>query len=123
LPSLAEIISLRLENEIFKKGVILDGYPRTVNQIKIFMEIRKIDMSIKIELDEGILIKKLTGRRECESCGRNYNLFSFKENGYDMDPLLSKVEGKCDECAGKLIQRSDDNILTKYSSNQRDELI
>ncbi len=112
-----------MENEIFKKGVILDGYPRTVNQIKIFMEIRKIDMSIKIELDEGILIKKLTGRRECESCGRNYNLFSFKENGYDMDPLLSKVEGKCDECAGKLIQRSDDNILTKYSSNQRDELI
>ena len=104
-----EIISQRLENEIFKNGVILDGYPRTVNQIRKFMEIRKIDMSIKIELDETILIKKLTGRRECESCGRNYNLFSFKENGYDMDPLLSKVEGKCDECAGSLIQRSDDN--------------
>ena len=66
-------------------------------------------MSIKIELDENILVKKITGRRECEKCGRNYNLFSFKENGYDMDPLLPKVEGKCDDCSGCLVQRSDDN--------------
>lgn len=104
-----EIISKRLEHPEFKNGVILDGYPRTVNQIKQFLNFRKIDVSIKIELDERILIKKLTGRRECEKCGRNFNLFSFKENGYDMDPLLPKVEGKCDECNGNLVERSDDN--------------
>jgi len=104
-----EIISKRLDHPEFEKGVILDGYPRTVNQIKQFLAVRSIDMSIKIELNENILIKKITGRRECEKCGRNYNLFSFKDNGYDMDPLLPKVEGKCDDCYGCLMQRSDDN--------------
>jgi adenylate kinase len=107
-----DLVKRRLETEEFKSGVILDGYPRSVEQIEMFLKYRKIDLSIKIEIDDNITVKKMTGRRECSKCLKNYNIFSFKENGYDMDPLLPKVENLCDDCGGNLIHRSDDNATT-----------
>jgi len=48
------------------------------------------------------------GRRTCDGCGKGYNICNIQRDGYSMDPLLSKKEGVCDKCAGKLIIRSDD---------------
>lgn len=106
-----EFMLERLNKSEFKKGVILDGYPRRISQAKMLENYKKVDVVIKLALNEEILIKKLLGRRICVNCGKNYNVCTINENGYDMEPLLPKNDPtgkKCDECHNDLIQRQDD---------------
>lgn len=107
-----KMIVERLKDSKYKRGAILDGFPRTKTQAIALSKHTKIDMCIKIDINENILTKKLLGRRECKKCQKNYNLFNIKNEEYDMTPLLPKVEGICDECGGELIQRADDNVKT-----------
>ena len=100
----------KLSRQEYSKGVILDGYPRNINQAIQFKNLRKMDLVINIELDENILIKKLLGRRVCINCGKNYNICCIKEGDYDMEPLLPKKSiNNCDECNGNLVARDDDS--------------
>lgn len=90
-----------------KKGFLLDGFPRTIEQAEALNEImqeldRKIDAVINIEVAEEELMNRLTGRRICEKCGTTYHLV--------FNP--PKVEGICDLDGGKLYQREDDNPET-----------
>jgi adenylate kinase len=105
-----------------KKGIIFDGFPRTIGQAqgldKILAELNdKIDYIVFIELSDDEIIKRLIARRTCEKCGAIYNL--------DFNP--PKQAGVCDKCGGKLVQRSDDteavikNRLVVYE-NQTKEL-
>jgi adenylate kinase len=99
----------KLSYEQFSMGVILDGYPRNINQAEQLEKIKHMDLVLKIQLNEEILIRKLLGRRVCKSCDKNYNICSIKEGEYDMEPLLPKINStKCDECNSELIQREDD---------------
>jgi adenylate kinase len=99
----------KLSSQQYSKGVILDGYPRNINQAEQLEKIKHMDLVLKIELDEEILIRKLLGRRVCKSCGKNYNICSIKEGEYDMEPLLPKIDPtKCDDCHSDLFQRDDD---------------
>ena len=107
-----KMIVERLKDSKYRRGAILDGFPRTKTQALALSKHTKIDMCIKIDINENILTKKLLGRRECKKCQKNYNLFNIKNEEYDMTPLLPKVEGVCDECGGELIQRADDNVKT-----------
>ena len=102
----------RLKDSKYRRGAILDGFPRTKTQAIALSKHTKIDMCIKIDINENILTKKLLGRRECKKCQKNYNLFNIKNEEYDMTPLLPKIDGVCDECGGELIQRADDNVKT-----------
>jgi len=83
-----EFMKEKLNSECYKNGVILDGYPRRLSQAKQFKNYKSIDIVIKIDLDEEILIKKMLGRRICNNCGKNYNICSIDEKGYLMKPLL-----------------------------------
>ena len=65
---------------------------------------------ININIRQDIIYKKLTGRRICSKCNRNYNLCQIDEDDYHMKPLLPKIDSKCDNCGGELIRREDDNI-------------
>lgn len=83
------------------KGVILDGFPRTVSQYGLLKnwfsgENMKVDMAIFLDIGEKETIKRLSARRVCESCGEVYNLITNPPSG-----------GFC-KCGGKLIQRDDD---------------
>ncbi len=85
------------------KGVMLDGFPRNISQAitldKVMEEKNlKIDYVVSLEADRDIILKRLSGRRSCEKCGKDYNIFFSPP----------KVEGTCDECDGKIIGRSDD---------------
>ncbi|MFV1951186.1 MAG: adenylate kinase [Nitrospinota bacterium] len=85
------------------KGVMLDGFPRNISQAitldKVMEEKNlKIDYVVSLEADRDIILKRLSGRRSCEKCGKDYNVFFSPP----------KVEGKCDDCEGKIIGRSDD---------------
>ncbi|MGK9044558.1 adenylate kinase [Mammaliicoccus vitulinus] len=101
------IVRERLAEEDARKGFLLDGFPRTVEQADALNEIlseleRKVDAVINIEVAEEELMNRLTGRRICEECGTAYHLV--------FNP--PKVEGVCDLDGGKLYQREDDNPET-----------
>jgi adenylate kinase len=104
--TMLSLVKKRLHQKDTEKGIILDGYPRNLNQAK---EFNKVSLVLDIFLADDILIPKMLGRRLCPCCGNNYNIFSMKENGYDMDPLFpKKSQNKCDDCNIELIERADD---------------
>lgn len=84
-------------------GALFDGFPRTEPQARALDEIlanqgEELTAVVEIDVPRDRLITRLAGRRTCESCGAVYHVES--------DP--PKLEGICDKCGGKLIQREDD---------------
>jgi len=99
-----ELVSRVIEENVNNSGFLLDGYPRNLSQAKKLEEIliRKnsdIDRVVYLDIDEQIIVERLSKRRVCKSCGANYHLVS----------LPSKKEGICDKCGGELTQRKDDD--------------
>ena len=80
-------------------GYILDGVPRTIAQAEALEKADIIfDHVVSIEIDDEVIMERMTGRRVCEACGASYHLTA----------VPPKVEGVCDACGGKLVQRHDD---------------
>lgn len=97
------IVKERLNQEDCKKGFILDGFPRTTAQAEALSETGiEIDKVLSLEVSDEEIIKRLSGRRECKSCGAPYHI-EFKP---------SKKGDECEVCGGELIQRADDNEET-----------
>jgi len=102
------------------KGVILDGFPRNLDQAKSWFSPTDDsrpppavpDLVIEFSLPDDLLIKKLLGRRVCGSCGDLYNVFSFKDGHYSMPAMLPIMDGICDKCGDRLIKRTDDTYDT-----------
>lgn len=97
----------RLSQDDVKNGYILDGFPRTIAQAEALDEIlakngSSIDAVLSIVVDDEIIKDRVSSRRVCEKCGASFNV-RFKP---------TKVEGVCDECGGKVIQRADDTEET-----------
>jgi adenylate kinase len=95
----SEIIEKRLKKDDCKRGFILDGFPRTINQAK-FLEERNInfDYVLNLKASEDEIIRRLSGRRICVKCKAIYHIENIKP----------KIAGICDKCGSKLIQREDD---------------
>jgi adenylate kinase len=87
---------------LVKGGVILDGFPRSLEQAEMLDGFAKVDLALDIEVNEDNLVRRLTLRRTCKSCNAVYHL--------EFNP--PKQEGKCDKCGGDLFQRSDDTERT-----------
>jgi adenylate kinase len=101
------IVEERINEPDCQKGFILDGFPRTLAQAQFVDRMletkgRGRPQVLDIEVDEELLLKRLTGRATCEVCGEIYNI-------YFSPP---KVEGICDKDGGKLLHRADDNEAT-----------
>ncbi|KOP72246.1 adenylate kinase [Cytobacillus solani] len=101
------IVRERLSKDDCEKGFLLDGFPRTVPQADALENIlaelnKKINFVINIDVDQDILMERLTGRRICKDCGATYHLV--------FNPP-AKVD-ECDRCGGELYQRADDNEAT-----------
>lgn len=89
------------------RGVILDGFPRTLEQAKALDEMLAAQNSAirlvpLLTVPDEELMERLTGRRVCRACGATYHL--------RFNP--PKVAGVCDACGGELYQRSDDSPET-----------
>ncbi len=100
---LITIIRDRLSKPDCSKGFLLDGYPRTVPQADALQMIltesnKKLDVVLNIDVDDEELVKRLSGRRVCASCGMSYHMI--------FNP--PKEDELCDRCKGKLYQREDD---------------
>lgn len=97
------IVKERLSEDDCKNGFILDGFPRTIPQAEALDKMGVvIDKVIDLEVEEELIINRMSGRRVCEKCGRPYHI----------ETLKPKVEGVCDDCQGTLVQRKDDHIDT-----------
>jgi adenylate kinase len=95
-----EIVQDRLKKDDCKNGFILDGFPRTIPQASAFEKLG-IDVEVvNFEVDNDLIIARLSNRRVCKNCKANYNV-KF---------LPPKVEGKCDKCGGELFTREDDKL-------------
>ncbi len=99
-----ELVSRVIEENIDQEGFLLDGYPRNLSQARKLDEILNknnsdVDIVIYLDIDQQIIVDRLSKRRVCKSCGANYHLVS----------LPSKNAGICDKCGGELAQRDDDN--------------
>lgn len=102
-----QIIEKRISEDDCKKGYILDGFPRTLNQANALASMleekkQKIDHAVNLEVTEEDLVERLSGRRVCSDCGAGYHL--------KFAPTSTK--GVCDRCGGKLFQRNDDKEET-----------
>ncbi len=80
--------------------VVLDGFPRTLNQAKLLDGFFDNYVVINIEVSEEVALKRTLGRVNCPQCGRIYNIYT------SMKP---KQDGICDDCGCELKGRSDDN--------------
>lgn len=98
-----EIIKERLSKDDCKSGFILDGFPRTIAQAEALETLGiKIDSVVSIEVEDELIIERLSGRRECSSCRATYHVTN--------NP--SKDGDKCEKCGSALIMRKDDEPET-----------
>jgi len=102
------IISERLDQPDVVEGFILDGFPRTEAQAVALDELlaekaMQLDHVIELEVNEDILVDRVTGRFTCAKCGA----------GYHDRYKLPAVAGTCDICGStEFKRRADDNAET-----------
>jgi adenylate kinase len=98
------LIAERLDADKDAKGFILDGFPRTIGQAEALDRLlqargQQVDRTVVIDVDDDALVKRITGRFTCASCGEGYHDL-FKK---------PKVEGVCDKCGGTEFKRRPDD--------------
>ena len=101
------IVKERLAKDDCKKGFLLDGFPRTVEQAdalkKILEELNLPNVRVlNINVPKEELVERAVGRRICKGCGKTYHL--------KFNP--PKKDGVCDACGKELYQRADDTAET-----------
>jgi adenylate kinase len=102
-----KMILERIDAPDCSKGVMLDGFPRTLEQAKALDQAlgkkkQKIDRVFYIKVSTDELVRRLGGRFICRKCQAPYHKVSSPP----------KKEGKCDKCGGELYQRADDTPET-----------
>jgi adenylate kinase len=102
-----KMILERIDATDCSKGVMLDGFPRTLEQAKALDQALgdkklKIDRVFYINVSTDELVRRLSGRFICRKCQAPYHKVSSPP----------KEEGKCDKCGGELYQRADDTPET-----------
>lgn len=97
----------RVANDDCKNGYVLDGFPRTIPQAKVLdEELSKtgdsIDFAIDVDVPDENIIKRMSGRRACLTCGATYHIVH----------VPPKKDGICDKCGSELVLRDDDKEET-----------
>jgi adenylate kinase len=100
---MGELIVERLGKDDAKTGFLLDGFPRSVEQVHILDDVVsklgvRLDKAFILVAPESEIVRRLTGRRTCPKCGSVYHVESRPP----------KAAGVCDSCGSALVQRPDD---------------
>ena len=100
---MGDLIAERLERKDTAGGFVLDGFPRTLEQVVILDGVlgrlgMELDRVLMLKVPESEIVRRLSGRRTCPACGAVFHL----------DSRPSAVPGVCDVCSSKLVQRPDD---------------
>ena len=102
-----DVIAERIDSHETEDGFILDGFPRTLVQAEQLQTTlaeldENLDVVLQMKTDDEELVRRLSGRRVCQGCGRIWHV--------DYDP--TSVDNSCDECGYGLSQRDDDRPET-----------
>jgi len=96
------LVQERLKKPDVRQGMILDGYPRTVNQARVLLKLLEVEgfwpSVVHLVVDYEKIVARLSGRRQCPVCGTLYSLTTNPP----------KVAGICDREGAKLVTREDD---------------
>lgn len=97
----------RVAQEDCADGYVLDGFPRTIPQAEVLENALnelgdKIDFAIDVDVPDENIIRRMSGRRACLSCGATYHI----------EHIPPKKEGVCDTCGSELVLRDDDKPET-----------
>lgn len=101
------LLKERIQQDDAKKGFILDGFPRTLDQAAALHDLligmgKPLDTALLVDVDLDVIMKRITGRMTCSSCGQMFNQFFSPPKQVDV----------CDHCGGELTRRADDNEET-----------
>ena len=96
-----KVMESRLAGEDCKKGYLLDGFPRTIEQAKALDKITTVTLAVNIVVDSDAVVARIAGRRMCV-CGESYHVSTHPSDVYD-------------KCGAKLYQRDDDKEETVKS--------
>ena len=102
-----KILLDRVSQPDCKNGYVLDGFPRTIPQAEVLDKAlaelgESIDYAIDVDVPDENIVKRMSGRRACVSCGATYHVVH----------VPPKKEGICDRCGSELILRDDDKPET-----------
>src|SRR5574344_385442 len=102
-----DLVVDRFKQDDCKNGYVLDGFPRTIPQAESLDAALskigdKVDYAINVEVPDENIVRRMSGRRACVSCGATYHIVH----------IPTKVEGICDRCGSELILRDDDKPET-----------
>lgn len=102
-----DLVMDRFKKDDCKNGYVLDGFPRTIPQAEVLDKALtelgdKIDYAINVDVPDENIIKRMSGRRACVTCGATYHIVH----------IPPKKEGVCDTCGSELILRDDDKPET-----------
>ena len=102
-----DLIMDRFKDADCANGYVLDGFPRTIPQAEVLDKALtelgdKIDYAINVDVPDENIIKRMSGRRACVTCGATYHIVH----------IPPKKEGVCDTCGSELILRDDDKPET-----------
>lgn len=97
-----KILQEKIESKECEKGIILDGFPRNLEQVHALDKIMKVDNVINIEISDETAVKRMKGRWNCWKCGIAYNIIT--------EPKPESINGRwfCPKCRIELTQRKDD---------------
>jgi len=100
---MGDLIAERLARKDSAAGFILDGFPRTLEQVDILDGVLgrlglELDKVLMLKVPEAEIVRRLSGRRTCPKCGSVFHLES-------RPPATA---GVCDACGAELVQRPDD---------------
>jgi adenylate kinase len=107
------ILAMVRERVDGRRGVLFDGFPRTLAQAKGLAAFAPVDVVVFLAIAKDEVVRRLSSRRVCASCGAVYNLITQPP----------QVAGRCDRCGGDLVQRPDDRpdvIARRFEVYERD---